>query len=308
MNISKVKFILLLIVLPWCHAVPADVVDKQMQLVGSTPGDQEIKILLGIDPKTPVDFIRWNLVLTAPQVDSGEFTLNLQYGMSQPNTPGFINNGTSLHMTGRFSVVSKKIGYAESEVYQLVFSPSSTISLVRINENVFHLLSSDGSLMVGNGGWSYSLNKAGENVNLKKLTSFVQSAFADADTSTRIIFDGRSPCKEIALDGRLSVAEDCFKLKWRFIFERDPKTLQPTRYTVERTDKRRSAIKGTWSLVTDNSKHTDAIIYRLQPDDGNSVVYMLAGDHNVIFFLDKNLNLLTGNQEYSYAANRKLSK
>ena len=38
-------------------------------------------------------------------------------------------------------------------------NPATSISFLRLNDNLLHLLDSDRQLMIGTGAWSYTLNK-----------------------------------------------------------------------------------------------------------------------------------------------------
>jgi hypothetical protein len=62
-------------------------------------------------------------------------------------------------------------------------------------------------------------------------------------------------------------------------------------------------LEGKWTVI----KESDAIIYKLEPSVG-AAIYLLAGDHNVLYFIDKNFNLYQGNQDFSYTLNRRDSK
>ncbi|MFZ1716044.1 MAG: hypothetical protein WAT88_12135, partial [Saprospiraceae bacterium] len=53
-------------------------------LVGCTPGDDLIKLQLGIQADTKIDFIRWDLRFDK----SNTFVLNIKFGENQPNTLG----------------------------------------------------------------------------------------------------------------------------------------------------------------------------------------------------------------------------
>ncbi len=129
----------------------------EINLVASTPGDALIKSLLTIDTNTKVDFIRWHLTLTEEGTDSNNFVLNIVFGEGQPNTTGFKNGGEKRSFTGGYIVSNNKSGNLNGEVYQLKSdNPRTIISFVKLNENLFHLLTPGNELMVGNGGWSYT--------------------------------------------------------------------------------------------------------------------------------------------------------
>lgn len=268
----------------------------EIALVGSTPADAPIKSLLGIAANKSVDFIKWELSL----IDEGnagpkKFLLAVHYGVSQPNTLGFINGGEKLNVTGNYTQQA-------GNVYRL----SNGVSFMQINNNIFQLLYTDGNLMNGDGGWSYTLNRKEPVAVTIKPRSLVTSAFAPDDKSIQVIFEGRTPCMEIAAGNHMSVKEECFKLKWKFTLNRDATTLEPTTFTMRQVvDGIAKDIEAKWTIVKENARLPNAIVYRLEPVIGQPI-YLLAGDHNVLYFMDKNFNLYQGNKDFSYTLNRRI--
>ncbi|RZA01410.1 MAG: hypothetical protein EOP47_10700 [Sphingobacteriaceae bacterium] len=263
----------------------------EMTLVGSTPADAPIKSLLGIAANKNVDFIKWDIDLI--NEDNGgpkKFSLTVNYGVSQPNTLGFINGGEKLNVNGSYSLQT-------GNIYRL----SNGISFLQVNNNIFQLLSHDGSLMKGGGGWSYTFNRKDPVAVTAKAISLVSTAFAPGDKSTQVIFEGRTPCMEIAGGNQMAVKEDCFKLKWKFTLNRNPTTLQPSSFTMRQVDGTAKEIEGKWTIIKENT----AIIYKLEPSVGVTF-YLMAGDYNVLYFVDKNLNLYQGNKDFSYTLNRRI--
>ena len=125
------------------------------------------------------------------------------------------------------------------------------------------------------------------------------------DVSIR--FAVKTPCKELAGTLNISKTIDCFKLKWDLILNNDPVNNYPTTYELRRTGHRESVIKGKWIVLKGTKTNPEAIVYQLDPDNPDESLLLLKGDENVLFFLDKNRNLLVGNSEFSYTLNR-LSK
>lgn len=269
----------------------------EMVLVGSTPGDAPIKSMLGIAANKTIDFMKWNLNLIDEDNGAKKFLLALHYGVSQPNTLGFINGGEKLNVTGSYTL-------QPGNIYRL----SNGISFTQINDNIFQLLYTDGNLMKGDGGWSYTLNRKEPTAVTIKPRSLVASAFAPDDKSIQVIFEGRTPCMEIAAGNQMSVTEGCFKLKWKFTLNRDPTTLEPTTFTMRQVvDGTAKEVEAKWTIIKENARFPNAIVYRLEPRIGQPI-YLLAGDHNVLYFMDKNFNLYQGNKDFSYTLNRRVSK
>ena len=119
-----------------------------------------------------------------------------------------------------------------------------------------------------------------------------------------IRFVGKTPCKELAGALKISKTIDCFKLKWDLILIQEPEKNYPTTYELRRTGHRESVIRGKWIVAKGIPKDTGAIVYQLDPDQSDKSLLLLKGDDNVLFFLDKNRNLLVGNNEFSYTLNR----
>jgi hypothetical protein len=123
--------------------------DKYL-FVGCTPGDNLIKTQLGIPTETKIDFIKWDLTL-----DRFTFALNIIYGESQPNTLGFKEGGQKKSYQGEYSISKEK----DNEIYQLKSNGfQSEITMIKLNANILHFLTPHNQLMIGNGGWSYTLN------------------------------------------------------------------------------------------------------------------------------------------------------
>src|SRR4030095_11226192 len=233
------------------HLVPS----PETVLVGSTPGDATIKAMLSIDPAKKVDFIRWHIVLN----EGGAFVLNARYGVGKPNTPDFEDGGEKLFLKGRH-VISK---VNELEVYKLTgVDMPGPISIARLNDNVFHILSSDGRLMVGTGGWGYMLSRMlSSSVRSAALPSF-EKRVTTGNMTYETVYVGRTPCIEIAAEYKWPVGDECFKLKWKLVLYRDPNTGEPTTYELQRTLHRPEPIKGKWTIMN-SPKH---VVYRLDPD------------------------------------------
>ncbi|MFN8358023.1 MAG: hypothetical protein U0Y10_26410 [Spirosomataceae bacterium] len=270
-------------------------------LAACTPGGDLIKSQLSIPNETKIDFIKWDLTFNTQNT----FVLNIVYGESQPNTLGFKQGGQKKSYQGEYRI-SKDNG---NEIYHLKSSSFQTgISMIKLNANVFHLLTPQKQLMVGNGGWSYTLNNITPNKNIYPLPTLANSTAILSDTSLQIIYDGRTPCQDFAEENNLTVSQSCFKLKWKLILNRDPKTLQPTTYTLKRTNSRETDIKGNWTIIKELEPNQNAIVLQLDPDKPNQTISLLVGDENVLFFLHKDKNLFVGNDNFSFTLNKRQNK
>ena len=279
----------------------ADGLSDKVVLVGSTPGDSLIKSLLAINPDKQVDFIRWDLTLNQAKSASKTYVLNIVFGEGQPNTSGFKGGGEKLSFEGVYTISKSR----NREIYELKNDKEqSAISLVKLNDNLFHLLTPDKKLMVGNGGWSYTLSRKDSSASSASST-VLPSTFLPDDNAGEVIFDGRTPCREFAGQYNFKIENDCYKLKWRITLFRDSKTNQPTVYALESTLNRQNIIEGKWTIIKGVKDNPEAIIYRLDTVKPDESISFLVGDENVLFFLDKEHRLLTGNSDFSFTLNRR---
>lgn len=272
---------------------------EPIALVASTPADKSIRMMLAIDTSTAVDFIRWNLMLhQTSDENSGTFDLNLVYGESQPNTLGFKKALLKVDK-GKYTVSVQRIGDQLQKVYNLT-GDVSHFRFVVLNENLFHILTSDDVLMLGNGGWSYTLNRK---VPVKTDTSFRTPFNVPEMHVTEAVFDGRTPCEEISKIYGLKVPDDCFKIKWRLILYRHPETFQPAGYKLKQISNESDGwTEGKWIVRRD--KDTGLCAYTLNPDRPEKGLSLFAAGENVLFFVDKQNQLLVGNADFSYTLNR----
>lgn len=118
------------------------------------------------------------------------------------------------------------------------------------------------------------------------------------------IFEGRCPCKELADLLKASVSSECFKTKWSLTLLHNPATQHPTTYVLEGSFYRTNIQKGSWTLLKGTKADPNAVVYQLNLDSANTMLLLLKGDDNVLFMLDRDRNLLVGNELFSYTLNR----
>lgn len=272
--------------------------------VGSTPCDKTIQSMLKIPLRTKIDFIRWKLTLNNRKLNHPTFVLDIVFGISQPNTLEFKGGMETRTFEGKYVVSENNQG----EIVHLKSDKlPGEISLVKLNENLLHLLTPQNRLMVGNGGWSYTLNRKNPIDQTGTLPYLSNRSITPGDSIQQVIFEGRTPCLDFSKDHNWSVEPGCFKLKWKLILNKDPQTLLPTTYQLRRViDNQPKDTEGKWALVKGTSSHPNVLIYKLDPDMMEESISLLAGDDNVIFFLDRNLDLYVGNDDFSYTLNRRI--
>ncbi|MBL7698973.1 MAG: hypothetical protein JNK79_12485 [Chitinophagaceae bacterium] len=258
----------------------------QKEYTGSTPADPQVRTALKISHSTPIDFIRWDLQLRQPR----KFILTITYGESQPNTLGFKNGGTQVKFEGAYQVaVIDRIA-----TYTLRTGPGAGLSLKMINDQLLHVVANDGTLMVGNGGWSYTLTKKNTTTIARPLA--IKSplrAFKDSIT----IFEGRTPCQEISEEYNFGAPSGCFKLKWLLTLTKDSSSYRSGTFVLNRTLERANLINGKWSIDSSG-------VIRLEPVKGQPMS-LISGDENVLFFMNKEGAVFNGDENFSYVLNRR---
>jgi len=94
------------------------------------------------------------------------------------------------------------------------------------------------------------------------------------------------------------------KLKWDLTLNHDPVTRIPTTYRLKGTLYRERIGEGRWAIVKGTKTNPEAVVYQLDPDKAAGSLFFLKADNSILFFLDKERNLLKGNGDFSYTLNR----
>lgn len=251
--------------------------------VGSTPAHREVRDFLQVSLTDSIDFIRWKL-----EISSGTFRLSAQYGISKPGTPGFMNEqrvsfeGQLTHAQHRYNLTNK----------------GKNISLLEVNQNVLHFVGRNGLMLAGNGGYSYALN----NVHPAETNAFNIRSQSTKNQSP-LIFEGRTPCQELAALLGLEKSEACNKMKWYFLLYTDTVTQKPSYFLMNGTGYRKETmLRGTWEIVPGQNGR---IVYRLYSDKWSRSLTLLKGDENILFFVNGKGQVLSGDEDFSYTLNRR---
>ncbi|CAN5438167.1 hypothetical protein BH10BAC2_BH10BAC2_38960 [soil metagenome] len=252
---------------------------KESDYTGSTPAGTFVKLFLGIPLSDSVDFIRWQLKLAGNQ-----YTLNCNYGIGKPNTNGFIA-GKQISLSGALR--------KEKNNYQLQ-NGIKVLHLVELNNDLLHLLDAYNHLLVGNGGWSYTLNNLAPSVTDQVNINSIQTPLKDS-----MIYEGRTPCN---VPGIIPAGMQCYKLKWQIVLYSNTANNTPSAYRVYGTPYRKEGGKtGNWKIIEGKNGR---IIYQLDNDDGNVLLYLLKLDEHILIFTDTDGKLLAGNEDFSYTINK----
>lgn len=137
----------------------------------------------------------------------------------------------------------------------------------------------------------------------KYIKTIVSSPIASS--SVYGIFSGRTPCQEFLREFNMGENPACTKRKMGLTLYQDSVTHKPTIYETRGMGKWSG--KGKWHIIQGIPADPQAIVFQLDLDP-NTFLYLLKGDENVLFVLDKNKNFLPGNAHHSYTLNREGNK
>jgi hypothetical protein len=285
------------------------------EFVGSTPGDALVREFVGgLATNAPCHNIMWRITLFTNQNTGlpATYTLTALYRVPTRAHTNRSEDGPRVQSQGTWEIVKGAKVRADAVVYRLnAEKPQRSISFVKVNENLLHVLNPDGSLMIGNGGWSYTLNRADraeKPVDPSLAVSAPDMSYPISPLATGptvfSVFEGRSPCHGIARELKLPQHAGCTKVKWRITLYQNPETSDPTTYKVEGTLHRRSAREGTWRIVRGAKTDPNAVVYQLDATPTEAALLLLKGDDNVLFILNQNREPLVGHGEFSYTLNR----
>ena len=278
----------------------------------NTPCSAEARPLPQIPADAECEQMKWNLVLYQDSATGDPTTYNLtsSYGMAKPNTNDLVDGGISVKMEGTWTITTGTKTNPQATVYQLNPNDTQTaVSFQKISDDMIHVLSSEKTLLVGNGAWSYTLNRM-DNQNPTEIRPESRpdplprppEPAMPAGSSVFAVFDGRTPCDEVVLEFTNTESfPGCLKIKWRLTLYQDSASGEPSTYLYMSTSGFR---EGSWEIVNGIDGDANAVVYQLQPDDGQETVSFLKVDENHLYLMDRAMNLLVGNELFSYTLSR----
>jgi hypothetical protein len=251
---------------------------KEMNFIASTPSNSMVRDFLDISQSDSIDFIRWKLKIK----DDEKFEVVCTYGIAKANTNGFVNE-QKVEWTGTASI---------NDGVVTLNLKGKTLCMLLLNPNIMHLLYPNGTMMVGNGGWSYTLNS----VTPLSATAFNLKAKNIGFTDS-IVFDGRTPCRGIEELTDNRTRSECYKKKWRVSLYKDQAAAVSGTYKIGTVGAR----AGRWKL----KEHvTGRPVYSLDLNNGNTLD-LLQVDENIVYIMDRQGGLMIGDHDFSYSLNRK---
>jgi len=130
--------------------------------LASTPCSQGTRPLPGIPVNADCELIKWKLVLYQDEVKKTptHYKLHCVYGLPKQGTTGLIGGGKIIELEGQWTIIKGTASKPRAIIYQLHDPETNqTISFLKLNDNLLHLLDSDQRLMIGSAAWSYTLNR-----------------------------------------------------------------------------------------------------------------------------------------------------
>lgn len=278
----------------------------------NTPCSAQARPLPQIPADADCEQMKWDLVLFQdPQTGAPTtYRLNSTYGLPKQGTNDLIDGGTPIAMKGKWTITTGTKTDPEATVYQLTMNDNQIlVSFLKVSDDLIHVLSSEQTLLVGNGAWSYTLdrmdNQSPAHISVESPpeppTRPPQPPMPEG-SSVFGVFDGRTPCHEVVLEfTNTTPFPGCLKIKWRLTLYQDSATGKPNTYLFMGTSQFR---EGSWRIINGMNGDSDALVYQLQPVDGQEPVSFLKVDDNHLFLMDRVMRLLVGNELFSYTLSR----
>jgi len=283
-------------------------------LIGTTPAGRELSTVMKLTAERDSP-VKWRLILRREPGSQKPAGYELRCDLEEPD-PG--SSGERMRQSSR--EYKGKWEWGTGRVLDpmgVVVKLDLGLALAQMNDNVFHVLSRDRSLMVGGGGWSYTLQRESaaeppvqeSEVEFPPSDSYQLTPLASGPAVFGV-YVGRSPIKGIWRELERPGPLDAMKAKWRLTLFKDVRTGAPTRYRIDGTLYREGLMKrpqepreGEWKI----SEHptTKAVVFELGPWKSEPGIRLLCGDENVLFFLDRQDKLMVGSADFSYTLNRR---
>jgi hypothetical protein len=266
--------------------------------VGITPCADPIREFLRISAKTDCEIVRWDLW---PGLGANghpdRLHVTAEYGLEgQPLK--------RIERDGKWAVDQGTPEHPDSAVLWLELKGRELL-LWRAGPHTVHFLDADRNLLVGNSRRGYTLATAFSGKprpGPAPALTFTPLPLTDGPTVFGT-FEGRTPCGLSQVLG-ISVPAACDKLDWRVTLFQDPQTLALTNYRLEGSLFQAAPREGAISHQVSTAFNRDASVLRLAGAPGEQPVYLMRGDDNVFFFVDRSGDLGVGDRESGYVLYR----
>ena len=280
------------------------------EFVGSTPCGPEVRAFVGgIGADAPCHAVTWRLSMDAPDSVRGSWRLTAVYGIPPASNPNAMVDGPRVTIDGTWTRDAATPRGARI-IYRLsTGTPQRTLSFAKVADGLVHVLDSDGRLMLGTAGWSYTLNDAtrAERPGNPSLATDMSYKISPVSTGSSVfaVFEGRTPCAGISRAIGLPENPGCLKVKWRVTLYQSPQSSAPTTYKLEGTLHRQQAREGSWRVVRGLASDPNAVIYQLDSTATEGAILLLRAEDNILYFLNPQKRALIGTVDFSYTLNRR---
>ena len=287
---------------------------RSVTFVGTTPCGEAVARRLGLDADAPCELIRWSLTLrsSAGTGQPDTFESVCRYGRPQQGTNDLAPGWRTVERAGPWARGRGTALDPRADVYELSPGAPDSVCWQAISPSVLQLLDPEGRPMLGNAGWSFTLNRTARaeepaTVERPPRASSPSPRFALRQATPEIgeqeAFVGRTPWLDEVRRGAFGVQGDGSKLKWDLTLDRDPQTLAPTTFRIRGTLFRAHEGRGRWRVTRGTSLDPDAEVYELALEAGGPTLSFLhLGD--LLFFLDDDRAPRIGNADFGYTLNR----
>jgi hypothetical protein len=273
-----------------------------MEYVGYSPCTMSVKSVFPVTCEVESGLVHWRLQLHRNPSSHAPTTYDLwiEYGETANNTNGIARGLKTIKREGKWSMA----GSGPNATIKL----DALMSLTHVGVDLIHPLNADGSLMTGNGGWSFTLsnqNKLEKPVDRSKASSMPEVSYQitplASGPTVHGVFEGRTPCQGISRDLKIEAHPACEKLKWRVTLYQEPGADKPTTYKAEGSLFQTHMREGRWSYAS----APRGITYKLEGAGSAPPIQLLRGDDDVLFFLSQDGAPLVGSADFSYTLNRR---
>ena len=279
----------------------------------TTPCNDAVKEMLGVPPDFKCEMIRWKLILfNDSKKNPSTFDLVYTYGSGKQGTRSFSEGAKTVELKGKWTM--EKSNSKKSDVIVKLIPDNSpvTLSFLQPGQNLLHLLHKNKQLVNGTAAWSYTLNRTDPVTasTVKFVPRLVSSTQLAGISDTLGIYYGRTPCNKALTAINNISQEGCQIIKCRLVLLQDTNTHAPTNFIIQTIyvgkGDNRYTVTGTWKLMEGTIDNPAAVIYQLLPATGKSQnpLLLVKADDNILYFIDKDTQLLVGDSYSSYTLNR----
>ena len=282
--------------------------------VGSTPCGAVVRRFLAL-PRGACNLVRWQLSLglDADTSKPGPAAVEVEYGVEGRKL-------RRLHRSLRWEI---GVGIADRKDAHLIelHRGKARLRIWKVDDGTLYLLDARRRLLAGDSRFGYALSFAvaekivdADPAPLPPPESPYEPTAPAKGPGVHGVFEGRTPC-DVATILNVTEPERCATLRWRLTLFQDPKTHALTRYKLEGTLFGDQPREGIITPLDGTPFDPLAKVLKLElPSaahgaDGDrqipAAAYLMRGDHNEFFLLDRQGKLNLGTRDANYVLSRR---